>query len=106
MSTNIWRSPTGAGAQQLYDFCRRLAFLLSQEQYKDYHATSITLTAGTATSVAWSGMSNSHRVSIMPTNAAAAALSPYVSARTPGTGLTLTHGTAAGTETFDLVVIR
>jgi hypothetical protein len=106
MSANIWPSPTGAGAQQLYDFCRRLAFLMSQEKYKDYYATSITLTAGTTSSVAWSGMSNDHRVSITPTNAAAAGLSPYVSARTPGTGFTLTHGAAAGTETFDIIVIR
>jgi hypothetical protein len=106
MSANIWPSPTGAGAQQLYDFCRRLAFLLSQEKYKDYYATSITLTAGTTTSVAWSGMSADHRVALTPTNAAAAGLSPYVSARTAGTGFTLTHATAAGTETFDVVVIR
>lgn len=106
MSGNIWPSPTGAGNPQLYDFCRRLAQLLTQEKYKDYYTQSITLTAGTTTTVAWAGMSADHRVLITPTNAAAAALSPYVSARTAGTGFTLTHGTAGGTETFDLVVIR
>jgi hypothetical protein len=106
MSSNVWGNPTGPGNPQLYEWCRRVAQLLALEKYKDYYATSITLTAGTSTTVSWSGMSNSHRVSITPTNAAAAGLSPYVSARTPGTGFTLNHGTAAGTETFDLIVIR
>jgi len=106
MSGNIWPSPTGAGANQLYEFCKRLAFLLTQEKYKDYTARSITLTAGTTTSVAWTGMSADHRVLITPTSSAAAALSPYVSARTAGTGFTLTHGAAAGTETFDCIIIR
>ncbi len=106
MSSNVWGNPTGPGNPQLYEWCRRVAQLLALESYKDYHATSITLTAGTSTSVAWSGMSADHRVSLTPTNAAAAGLSPYVSARTAGTGFTLTHGAAAGTETFDVVVIR
>jgi hypothetical protein len=103
---NIWPSPSGSGQQQLYDFCKRLALLLTTETYKDYTTRSITLTAGTTTSVAWAGMSADHRVSITPTSSAAAALSPYVSARTAGTGFTLTHGAAAGTETFDCIVIR
>ena len=106
MSGNIWPSPAGTGQAQLYEFCRRLAQLLFNEKYKDYYLASITLTAGTTTVVAWTGMSVSHRVAITPTNSAAAALSPYVSARTAGTGFTLTHGAAAGTETFDLIVIR
>lgn len=106
MSGNIWPSPTGAGANQLYEFCKRLAFLLTQEKYKDYRVQSVTLTAGTTTSVAWNGMSADHCVSITPTNSAAAALSPYVSARTAGTGFTLTHGAAGGTETFDCLIIR
>lgn len=105
-SGNIWPSPAGAGNPQLYDFCKRLAFLLTREAYKDHYTTSITLTAGTTTSVAWAGMSADHRVSLTPTNSAAAALNPHVSARTPGTGITLTHGSAAGTETFDLIIIR
>lgn len=106
MAGNIWPPVTGAGAAQLYEFCKRLALLLTQEKYKDYTSRSITLTAGTTTSVTWAGMSADHRVSITPTNSAAAALSPYVSARTAGTGFTLTHGAAGGTETFDCLIIR
>jgi len=103
---NLWPSPSGAGGPQLYDFCKRLSFLLTRESYKDYTTRTITLTAGTTTSVAWTGMSAEHRVSLTPTNSAAAALSPYVSARTAGTGITLTHASAGGTETFDLILIR
>lgn len=106
MINNIWPSPAGSGQAQIYDFCQRVGNLLRQERYKDYHVASITLTAGTTTAVAWSGFSDTHRVSITPTNAAAAALVPYVSARTAGTGITLTHGTAGGTETYDVVIIR
>jgi hypothetical protein len=106
MSGNIWPPVAGAGANQLYEFCKRLALLLTQEKYKDYTTRSITLTAGTTTTVEWSGMSADHRVSLTPTNSAAAALSPYVSARTAGTGITLTHASAGGTETFDLILIR
>ena len=105
-NSNLWPSPSGAGAQQLYDFCKRLSLLLMQEKYKDYTVQSVTLTAGTTTSVAWPGMSAEHRVSLTPTNSAAAALSPYVSARTAGTGFTLTHGAAGGTETFDCIIVR
>lgn len=103
---NIWPTPRGSGQQQIYDFCKRLADLLTRETYKDYTTRSITLTAGTSTVIAWDGMSAEHRVSLTPTSSAAAALSPYVSARTAGTGFTLTHGAAAGTETFDCIIIR
>ena len=106
MASNIWGNPAGSGNPQIYDWLKRLALLLNQEKYKDYTVMSVTLTAGTTTAVAWSGMSTSHRVALTPTNSAAAALNPYVSARTAGTGFTLTHGAAAGTETFDCIIIR
>lgn len=106
MAGNLWTSPTGAGANQLYEWAKRLTQLLTQEKYKDYHVKSVTLTAGTTTAVAWSGMGSDHNVFITPKNSAAAALSPYVSARTAGTGFTLTHGAAGGTETFDCLIIR
>lgn len=106
MSNNLWQNPTGTGAQQLYDWAKRLTILFQQGRHKDYLVRSITLSAGTSTVVAWSGMSADHRVSLTPTNSAAAALSPYVSARTAGTGFTIAHGSAAGTETFDAIIIR
>jgi len=105
MSGNLWPSPTGAGAQQLYDWAKRLSQLLTQGKYRDYTLMTVTLSAGTSTVVSWTGMSADHRVFITPRTSAAAALSPYVSARTAGTGFTLTHGAAGGTETFDCLVI-
>jgi hypothetical protein len=76
-------------------------------------------------SFTWAGATSSVSVSnpavlstsiivFTPTNASAGSLTgsnkaPYVSAKTPGTGFTLTtaNGTnAAGTETFDYIVVN
>jgi hypothetical protein len=103
---NLWREPTGQGNPQIYQWALRLMQLFQQGRHKDYAFVSVTLTAGTSTSVAYSGMSTDHRVFVTPTNAAARALPVHVSAKTAGTGFTLTHGSAAGTETFDALVVR
>lgn len=65
---------------------------------------SFTLSVGTSTIVADARTLATSVVVMHPTNAAAAALTPYVSAKTAGTGFTLTHGIAAGTETFDYIL--
>ena len=69
---------------------------------------SLTLTAGTTTSVANTAVLSASQLYLQPTNASGAALStqPYVSAQTAGTGFTLTHASAAGTETFQYLFIR
>lgn len=69
---------------------------------------SITLTAGTTTSVANTAVLSASQLWLQPTSAAGAALSsqPWVSATTPGTGFTLTHSAAAGTETYQYLFIR
>jgi hypothetical protein len=69
---------------------------------------SLTLTAGTTTSVANTAVLPASQLWLQPTNASGAALTtqPYVSAQTAGTGFTLTHASAAGTETFQYLFIR
>jgi len=65
-----------------------------------------TLTAGTSTSVPDVRVLATTRIVVQPTNAAAAALAtlPYPSAKSAGTGFTLTHANANGTETFDYIL--
>lgn len=70
---------------------------------------SITLTAGTTTVVANKNVHNYCRVHIMASNSAAAALLAgasgiFVTSKTNETSFQLTHGTAAGTETFDYTI--
>ena len=68
---------------------------------------SVTLTAGTSTSLADTSVLSTSVVTLTATNAAARTLGiPAVTAKTQSTGVTLTHGAAAGTETYDYVVFR
>jgi hypothetical protein len=68
-------------------------------------AGSVTLTAGTATTVINSSITSLSRISLLPTNAAAAALTGiYISAKNSQTSFVITHSTAAGTETFDYTI--
>lgn len=106
MSANLWQDPPGSTPAQLYRWAQDLTRLFRQGRHKDYDLLSITLSAGTTTVVAAPGITTSARVSLFPTNAAAAALNPYRSATSAGTSFTLTHGAAGGTETFDGLVIR
>ncbi len=75
-------------------------------EHKDYKISQITLSSGTTTVVTNDYVTNEAAILLMPKNSAAAALSPYVSARSEGVSFTLTHATAAGTETYDALVIR
>lgn len=71
---------------------------------------NLTLTAGTATTLTSPFVHSQSVILFMPTNAAAAAIVPYVTARTydrataVGTA-TLTHATAAGTETYEWIAL-
>lgn len=107
MAGNLWQGPPGAGQNQIYLWAQRLATLLQQGRHKEYHLASVTLTAGTSTTIANTTVTADCRVFLMPSNAAARTLGlPHVSAKAPGTSYTLTHGAAAGTETYDALVIR
>ncbi len=106
MAGNIWQPPAGAGANQIYLWAQRLSALFQQGKHKDYVTRAVTLSAGTSTVVAETSMTDTSRVLLTPTSSAAAAIHPYVSARTVGTGFTLTHSSAAGGETYDCIVIR
>lgn len=106
MTVGRWQFPPGQANPQLYVWAQNLMRQFIREEYKDYHLQDVTLSAGTTTAVAWDGMSADHRVFVTPSNSAAAALAPYVSAITAGTGFTLTHGTAAGTETYHCLIIK
>lgn len=103
---NYWNPPPGQSNQQLYQWAQRWAHLFQQGRHKEYASVSVTLSAGTSSVIAYTGMTSASTVVLTPTNAAAAALSPYVSAKTAGTGFTLTHGAAGGTETFNALVFR
>lgn len=106
MTGNLWQAPSGSGGNQIYLWAQRLSQLLQLGKHKDYVIRSVTLGAGTTTTVADGGVTADCRVFLMPTNSGAAALSPYVSARTAGTSFVLTHGSAGGTETYDCLIIR
>jgi hypothetical protein len=106
VSANLWQDPSGPTIAAIYSWAQRLMNDFRRGKLKDYEVLSITLTAGTSTVVAAPNVTTSARVLLFPTNAAAAALNPYRSATSAGTSFTLTHGAAAGTETFDGLVIR
>lgn len=107
MAGNLWQLPAGTGQNQLYLWAQRLTTLLQQDKHKEYSLASITLTAGTTSVIADKTVTDTCRVFLMPTNASARTLGlPHVSAKTVGASYTLTHGTAAGTETYDALVIR
>lgn len=106
MTGNLWQAPPGAGGNQLYLWAMRLSQLMQIGKHKDYVIRSVTLSSGTTTTVTDDGVTASCRIFLQPTNSGAAALSPYVSARTAGTSFVLAHGSAGGTETYDCLIIR
>ena len=66
---------------------------------------SITLTAGTTTTVANTNITARSRITLTPTNSAAASLTGvFVATKTSLTDFRITHSTAAGTETFDYTI--
>ena len=77
------------------------------EDRKQVTAGSDTLANDTATTVTDATVSSSSVVVVQGTNAGFVGLSPlpYVSAKAEGS-FTLTHGSAAGTETFDYIVVN
>lgn len=84
-----------------------LAFTGVQSTYQPPIGT-LTLSAGTSTAItAVPYIKSNARVFLMPTNSGAAGLaSVYVSAITAGTGFTITHSSAAGTETFNYFIVN
>lgn len=106
MPGNLWQPPASSNLQQIYEWAQRVSRLLQEGRHRDFHFVSVTLAAGTSTVVADTKIGTSDRILVMPTNAAARALPVHVSARAAGASFTLTHGAAAGTETYDAVVIR
>lgn len=107
MAGNLWQLPAGTGQNQLYLWAQRFTTLFQQGKHKEYSLASITLTAGTSSVIADTTVTSDCRVFLMPSNASARTLGlPHVSAKTVGASYTLTHGAAAGTETYDALVIR
>jgi hypothetical protein len=66
---------------------------------------SATLTAGTTTTITTAGAKATSVILIQPTSASLTLLGIYVSAKNAGS-FVLTHGVAAGTESFDWVIIN
>lgn len=66
---------------------------------------SAILTAGTATTITTAGAKTTSVILIQPTSAETTLLGVYVSTKNAGS-FVLTHTTAAGTETFDWVIIN
>jgi len=64
-----------------------------------------TLTAGVTTTVTNANVTTTSVIMIEPTSVAFIALTPYVSAKAAGS-FTLTTLAAAGTETFDYIIIN
>lgn len=89
---DVLAPPLNADTRRVVDTIRQLLPSL--------YAGELTLTAGLTTVVVNPNVGPSSFVQITPTNSAAAALSPYVSSKGDGQ-FTVTHATAAGTETFD-----
>ena len=81
--------------------------MMRQGQYRDYVVGTVTLTAGTSSTIAQTNMLSTSVVQFTPTNSAARALGiPAVTTKTQGDGFGLTHAAAAGTETYDYVLLR
>ncbi len=106
MTDRRWTAPPSAKAGDLYLWAQNLSRQFVRGDHKDYSLTKVTLTAGTSSVIANEFVTTEAAIVLMPTSSAAAALSPYVSARAVGVSFTLTHATAAGTETYDALVIR
>ena len=103
----FWPLPADPGAGAMYLWARRLVDLLKTGKHVETVKGSITLTAGTTTAVAATSMLTDSVVLLMPTNAAARTLGVVaVTAKTQGTGFTLATPAAAGTETYDYVIVR
>ena len=106
MTDRRWIPPPGKTASDLYLWAQNWARLFQRGLHKDYKISSVTLSAGTSTVVSNDYVTDEASILLTPTNAAAAALSPYISARAEGVSFTLTHATAGGTETYTAIVIR
>lgn len=90
-----------------YIWARRIVDLFRQGKHIETVTGSVTLTAGTTTSVTQTAVLSTSTIVPVPTNAPARALGIVaVTAKTQGTGFTLTTPSAAGTETYDYVVFR
>jgi hypothetical protein len=68
------------------------------------YKSSGTLTAGTTTTVTDANATTTSVIVIQPTSAAITLLGVYVSTKSAGS-FVLTHGVAAGTETFDYLIV-
>ena len=103
----FWPVPHAADLNALYLWGRRLGDLMRAGKHVEILSGSVTLTAGTSTSVPLTDILSGSKVLLTATSAAARTLGvPAVTAKTQGTGFTLTHAAAAGTETYDYVVYK
>lgn len=103
----FWPLPADQNQPSIYLWARRLAEFMKQGKHVETIKGSVTLTAGTSSVVAQTQVLSDSVIVLQPTNAAARALGNVaVTAKTQGTSFTLTTPSAAGTETFDYVVVR
>lgn len=99
--------PADSTPGSLYLWAQRIIRDMRGGRHVETVTGSVTLTAGTSTSVANTAVLSTSVVMMTPTNAAARSLGIVaVTAKTAAVGFTLTTPAAAGTETFDYVVVR
>jgi hypothetical protein len=91
---------TGASLRSIVEQFNRLL------QGKMNAVATVTLAPGTTTTITDSRIGPASFISVSPTNAAAAGLfsGVHIASKTKGSA-TLGHGTAAGTETYDVLII-
>jgi len=103
----FWPLPADNTAPTLYLWGRRLVEMMRAGKHVETVTGSVTLTAGTTSAVAQTAVLSTSVVFVQPTNAAARALGLVaVTSKSQGVGFTLTTPAAAGTETYDYVVVR
>lgn len=103
----FWPLPPEPTPPQLYLWGQRLINMLRLGRHVETLSGSLTLSSGKLTTVADTNVLTGSVIALQPTNSAASTLGlPAVTAKTLATGFTLSHGTAAGTETYDYVLVR
>lgn len=106
--TSFWPMPADADNRSLYQWAKTLAEYMRSARYREFVNGSFTLSAGTSTTLALTSVLSTSFIVAIPTNAAAQSLAskPYPTTKNQGVSVVFTHGAAAGTETFDYLLIR
>ena len=103
----FWPLPADQSPGSFYLWARRLADLMKTGKHVETVKGSVTLTAGTTSTVVQTAVLSDSVIVLTPTNSTARSLGNVaVTAKTQGTSFVLTTPSAVGTETFDYVVIR